>query len=79
VKGTVLYLYIKRTVKLNAVIIEGYHCYQLHKRCIQYFFSNLIPYVDEITGNHQCGFPCNKSTVGVILHSSDSGEKIGVK
>jgi hypothetical protein len=25
-----LYLFIKRVIKLSVIIIEGYHCYQLH-------------------------------------------------
>jgi hypothetical protein len=29
--------------------------------------SWLIPYVYEITGNHQCGFCCNKSTIDHIF------------
>jgi hypothetical protein len=29
---------------------------------IEYFLSRLSPYVDEIIGDHQCGFRCNRST-----------------
>jgi sorting nexin-29 len=38
--------------------------------------SRLTPYVDEIIGNHQCGFRHNRSD---ILHSSDTGEEMGVQ
>jgi hypothetical protein len=40
--------------------------------------SNLGPYIDEIIGDHQCGFRHNRSTTGQnFLHSSDNGEKMG--
>jgi hypothetical protein len=29
--------------------------------------SRLSPYIDEITGDHQCGFPCNRSTSDQIF------------
>jgi hypothetical protein len=29
-KSQLLYLFTKRVIKLTAVIIEAYHCYQLH-------------------------------------------------
>jgi hypothetical protein len=34
--------------------------------------SRLSPYVDEIIGDHQCGFRRNRSD---FLHSSDTGKK----
>jgi hypothetical protein len=38
--------------------------------------SRLTPYVKEIIWDHQCGFWRNWSD---ILHSSDTGEKMGVQ
>jgi hypothetical protein len=38
--------------------------------------SRLVPYIDEITGDHQCGFRRNRTD---FLHSSDLGEKMGVQ
>jgi hypothetical protein len=35
----------------------------------------LTPYVEEIIGDHQCWFCCDRSD---ILHSSDTGEKLGI-
>jgi hypothetical protein len=29
--------------------------------------SRLVPYIDEIIGDHQCGFPCNRSTTDQIF------------
>jgi hypothetical protein len=38
--------------------------------------SRLSPYIDEIIGDHQCGFRHNRSTTDqVFLHSSDTGIK----
>jgi hypothetical protein len=33
-------------------------------------FSKLTPYMDEITGDHQCGFQRNRSTSGLIYSHS---------
>jgi hypothetical protein len=30
-------------------------------------FSRLVPYIDEIIGDHQCGFRCNRSTTDQIF------------
>jgi Na+/H+-dicarboxylate symporter len=34
-----LYLFIKSVIKLTVVIIQGYHCYQLHKKNYIIFLS----------------------------------------
>jgi hypothetical protein len=42
--------------------------------------SRLSPYIDEIIGDHQCGFQYKRSTTyQIFLHSSDTGEKMGVQ
>jgi len=46
-----MYVFIKRVAKLTAVIIKGYHCYQLHTK-----FYTVFLYVDDIIWDHQCGF-----------------------
>jgi hypothetical protein len=38
-KEELWYLFTKRVIKLTAVIIEAYHCCQLHTKCCQIFFS----------------------------------------
>jgi sorting nexin-29 len=38
-------------------------------------FSRLIPYADEIIGDHQCGFRCNRSTTGQIFYVCQILEK----
>jgi hypothetical protein len=37
--------------------------------------ARLTSYVNEIIGDHQCGFHCNRSD---FLHSADTREKMGV-
>jgi hypothetical protein len=70
----------KMMIKLILIIIVGYHCYQHYKIVSVIFLTRINPYIDEITGDHQCGFRCNRSTTGQIrLHSSDAGEKMGVQ
>jgi hypothetical protein len=32
------YLFIRKVIKLTTVIIEEYHCYQLHTKCYPTFF-----------------------------------------
>jgi hypothetical protein len=42
--------------------------------------SRLVPYIDEIIGDHQCGFRRNRSTTNYyFLHSSDTGEKLRIQ
>jgi len=53
--------------EVNVVIIEGYHCYQLHTKCFHILASRLTPRVQEIIGEHQCGFRRNGSTAGMIF------------
>jgi hypothetical protein len=39
-----------------------YHCYQIHINFSNILLSKSSPYVDEIIGEHQCGFRHNGST-----------------
>jgi hypothetical protein len=48
--------------QLTVVIIVGYHCCLLHMK----FYPRLSPYVDEIIGDHQCGFRRNRWTTDQI-------------
>jgi hypothetical protein len=36
--------------------------------------SRLIPYADEIIGDHQCGFECSRSMTDQIIYMSDTGK-----
>jgi hypothetical protein len=59
---------------------SNYHCYQLHTKCYPITFSRLNPYIDEITGDRQCGLRrkhinCRSD----FLHSSDTEEESGNK
>jgi hypothetical protein len=48
-----------------------------YKMLSNILLSMLIPYADEIIGDHQCGFRRNRSTTD-FLYPSDTGEKVGV-
>jgi hypothetical protein len=42
--------------------------------------SRLSTYIDEIIGDHQCGFRRDRSTTDqIFLHFSDIAEKMGVQ
>jgi hypothetical protein len=49
-------------IKLAVVIIEEYHCFQLHTNIFQYPSLKVKSQADKIIGDHQCGFRCNGST-----------------
>jgi hypothetical protein len=59
----------------TAVIIEAYHCCQLHTTFYLTFLSRLIPYADEIIGDLQCGFRRNRSTTNHIFYIRQILEK----
>jgi hypothetical protein len=58
-RSLLLCRFTNRAMKLT-VIILGYHCYKL-ENVIKY------PYIDEIVGDHQCGFRRNRSTTDQIF------------
>jgi hypothetical protein len=51
-------------IKLIAVIIVGYHCYQLHKNVSYIILSTLSPGIDKIIEDHQCAFRSSRSNTG---------------
>jgi hypothetical protein len=50
-----------------------------YKMLSNILLSRLSPYIDEIIEDHQCGFRRNRSTTDQILHSSHTGEKMGIQ
>jgi hypothetical protein len=64
-EGTYLsYLHKKFALKLTAVIIKEYHYYQLYIKFVSnVVLSRLTPHTADITGDHQCGFQCNRPTL----------------
>jgi len=64
-RNILLYLFIKWAEKLTVVIIDGYHYYQLHTKCYPIFLQ--VNSIDKITGEHQCGFQCNRSTIDQVF------------
>jgi hypothetical protein len=59
---------------MGLVIIEAYHCCLCHKKFYPTFFSLGA---DEIIGDHQCGFQCNRSVTDHIFHIHHILEKSG--
>jgi hypothetical protein len=54
-RSLLLYQFTRMAIKLTVVIIEAYHCYQLHTKFFQISFSQgLSPYIDKITGDNPC-------------------------
>ena len=41
--------------------------------------SRISPYTEEIIGDLQCGFRRNRSTTDHVLHSANTGEKMGIQ
>jgi hypothetical protein len=67
-RSLLLYQFTRRAIKLTVVIIVGYRYYQLRTNFYPiYLLSRLSPYIDEIIGDHQCGFRRNRSTTDQIL------------
>jgi hypothetical protein len=60
-------LYLKKGDKRTAVMIEEYLLSTSYKILSNILLSRLTPYVDEIIGNHQCVFRCNRSTTDQIF------------
>jgi hypothetical protein len=65
-------------IKLSVVIIGGISLLPTsYKILFKTLLSRIIPYVDEIIGNHQCGFQRNKSTTDQIFYIRQILEKCG--
>jgi hypothetical protein len=74
-KSLLLYQFTKRVTKLT--VIMGYQCYQ--QILSNVIPSNLSPYIDEIIGDCQCGFPRNGSTMIIFSAFVKHWRKIGVQ
>jgi hypothetical protein len=58
----------KKGDETAVVIVETYHCYQLHTKFYSnIFLSRLRLYIDEIIGGHQCWFRRNRSATDKIF------------
>jgi len=62
-----LFLSIRRVIKQIVLIIGAYHFCQL---CTKFYPASsclLIPYAEEIIGDHQCGYLRNRSATDDIF------------
>jgi hypothetical protein len=67
-RNLILHLFLKRLVELIVVIIEVCHCYHLHTKLYPVFiFSRLTPCINEINGDHRCGFVRGRSTTDQLF------------
>ena len=62
-----LYLFIRRVIKQTGVLLKAYHFGNYYKILSNILLSRLTPYAEEITGDCQCGFQCNRSTTDHIF------------
>jgi len=61
------YLSIIRAIKLISVIIEACHSLPTtYKILSNVLLSRLTQYAEEIIGDDQCGFGCNRSTTDIL-------------
>ena len=62
------YLSIRRGIKQIVITIRGISLFPTtYKVLSNIVLSSLIPYAEEVTGDHQCGFRCNRSTIDHIF------------
>jgi len=62
-----LYLFIRKVIKQTVVSVEAYHLSAAYKVISNIPLSRLIPYAEEIIGDHQCGFWHSTPTTGHIF------------
>jgi hypothetical protein len=66
----IIFPYRVRVIKLTIVIIELSFLPASYKTLSNILLSRVTPYADEIIGDHQCGFRCNRSTFDQIFYTS---------
>jgi hypothetical protein len=68
-RNLLLYQFIKRAIRLIVIIVEESPSYQLPtKFYLTFLLARLTPYVNEIIGDHHCGFFHNRSTMDQIFY-----------
>jgi hypothetical protein len=77
-RNLLLQQFTSSQIKLPVVIIKEYHCHQLHK-ILSNIFPRLSPHIDEINGDHQCGFNATDQLLIRFLHLSVTADKMGVQ
>jgi hypothetical protein len=71
-----LYQFIKWVIRLTVIIIKE-SVLAAYKILSNILLSRLTPYVNEITGDHQCGFHYNRSTTNKFFYICQIPEKNG--
>jgi hypothetical protein len=70
-----LYLFIRKVIKQTSNYAAYHSLSTTYKVLSNILPSKLTPYAEEIIGDHQCGFSCNRSTIGHIFCVSLTHEK----
>jgi len=60
-RSQLVYLFVRRMIKYFVVIVEAYHCNQVHMKFYRHFLCRLPLFVEESIGHHYCGFGLNRS------------------
>jgi hypothetical protein len=68
-----LYQFMKRVIRLTVIIIKESPSYQLPTKFYRTF--RLTLYVNEVIGDHECGFCRNRSTTDQIFYIRQILEK----
>jgi hypothetical protein len=66
-KVSVIVLVHKKGDKSDCSNYWGLSLLPTSYKLLSNILSRLSPYIDEIIGDHQCGFPCNRSTADQIF------------
>jgi hypothetical protein len=75
-RSAIFYRFTIWATKLTAVIIRGISLLFTSYRIIfSIFHSRLTPYIEEVTGDHMCGFQSNRSTTDQIFYIRQILEK----
>jgi hypothetical protein len=71
-----LYQLTKRVIRLTVILLEESPSYQLPTKILSnILLARLTPYVNEVIGDHQCGFRRNRSTTDQIFYIRQILEK----
>ena len=65
-RNRLLYLSIRRTIKQTVVILGAYQFANYVQTLTNILLSRLIPYEEEIIGDHLCGFRRNRSATHIF-------------
>jgi len=78
-RSQLVYLFIRRMIKHFVVIIEAYHCNQVHMKLYRHFLCRLPLFVEESIGHHYCGVALNRSITCHLFRCPQILVKMGIQ